>query len=69
MPQNSRRGYLTLLVFTAGFATLGVELSASRLLDPWFGNSLIVWASLIGLILFAPRGVMGLVRDRARWLP
>ena len=52
MPQNSRRGYLTLLVFTAGFATLGVELSASRLLDPWFGNSLIVWASLIGLILF-----------------
>jgi spermidine synthase len=51
MPQNSHRGYLTLLVFTAGFATLGVELSASRLLDPWFGNSLIVWASLIGLIL------------------
>lgn len=45
------RGYLLLLVFTAGFTTLGVELSASRLLDPWFGNSLIVWASLIGLIL------------------
>ncbi|MDQ1300423.1 MAG: hypothetical protein QG637_340, partial [Chloroflexota bacterium] len=51
MPQKSERGYLTLLVFTAGFATLGIELSASRLLDPWFGNSLIVWASLIGLIL------------------
>jgi predicted membrane-bound spermidine synthase len=51
MPQNTLRGYLFLLVFTAGFATLGVELSASRLLDPWFGNSLIVWASLIGLIL------------------
>lgn len=45
------RGYLSLLVFTGGFVTLGVELSASRLLDPWFGNSLIVWASLIGLIL------------------
>ena len=39
-------------MFTAGFTTLGVELSASRLLDPWFGNSLIVWAALIGLILF-----------------
>ncbi len=52
MPQNAPRGYLNLLVFTTGFVTLGVELSAARLLDPWFGNSLIVWASLIGLILF-----------------
>ena len=51
MPQNAGRGYLYLLVFTTGFVTLGVELSAARLLDPWFGNSLIVWASLIGLIL------------------
>jgi hypothetical protein len=51
MPQNVGRGYLYVLVFTTGFVTLGVELSAARLLDPWFGNSLIVWASLIGLIL------------------
>jgi MFS family permease len=51
MPNNVGRSYLYLLVFTAGFTTLGVELTASRLLDPWFGNSLIVWASLIGLIL------------------
>ena len=51
MPHNIGRGYLYILVFTAGFTTLGVELSASRLLDPWFGNSLIVWASLIGLIM------------------
>jgi predicted membrane-bound spermidine synthase len=51
MPQSMSRSYLYLLVVTAGFTTLGVELSASRLLDPWFGNSLIVWASLIGLIL------------------
>jgi len=51
MPNSVGRSYLYLLVFTAGFTTLGVELSASRLLDPWFGNSLIVWASLIGLIL------------------
>jgi predicted membrane-bound spermidine synthase len=50
-PRAISRAYLLLLVFTAGFTTLGVELSASRLLDPWFGNSLIVWASLIGLIL------------------
>ena len=42
---------LRLLVFTAGAVTLGVELSAARLLEPWFGNSQIVWAALIGLIL------------------
>jgi predicted membrane-bound spermidine synthase len=44
--------YISLLVFAAGAVTLGVELSAARLLDPWFGNSQIVWAGLIGLILF-----------------
>ncbi len=31
--------------------TLGVELSASRLLDPFFGNSLIIWSTIIGLML------------------
>jgi spermidine synthase len=51
VPEIVSRRYLYLLVFTAGFTTLGVELSAARLLDPWFGNSLIVWAALIGLIL------------------
>ena len=51
VPETVSRRYLYLLVFTAGFTTLGVELSAARLLDPWFGNSLIVWAALIGLIL------------------
>ena len=51
MPETVSRRYLYLLVFTAGFTTLGVELTAARLLDPWFGNSLIVWASLIGLIM------------------
>ena len=44
--------YLALLVFTTGATTLGVELSASRLLEPAFGNNQIVWAALIGMILF-----------------
>ena len=51
MTRGLSRIYLYLLVIVAGFTTLGVELSAARLLDPWFGNSLLVWAGLIGLIL------------------
>lgn len=43
--------YLLLTVFVSGMTTLGVELSASRLLDPFFGNSLIIWAAIIGLML------------------
>jgi predicted membrane-bound spermidine synthase len=46
-----KRTLLLLTVFFGGMASLGVELSASRLLDPFFGNSLIIWAVLIGLVL------------------
>lgn len=45
------RGFLYLTVFAAGFASLGVELAASRLLAPFFGTSLLIWANVIGVML------------------
>ena len=42
---------LLAVVFFSGMTVLGVELTASRLLAPFYGNNLFVWANLIGLVL------------------
>lgn len=42
---------ITIAVFLAGGVLLGVEIAASRVLAPFFGNSLFVWGALIGVVL------------------
>jgi spermidine synthase len=50
-PRVAGAPLLRVLVFAGGFASIGVELAASRLLAPFFGSSTFIWASLIGLTL------------------
>lgn len=42
---------LNVLAFTGGVTSVGIELSASRLIAPYFGDSTFIWANLIGLTL------------------
>ena len=43
------RGILELIVFVSGGVLLSLEIVASRVLAPYFGNSIYVWGSLIGV--------------------
>jgi spermidine synthase len=44
---------LELLVFVVGISTLGSEIAAARLMAPFFGDSTIIWANTIAVVLVA----------------
>jgi spermidine synthase len=41
------------LVFSVGASTLGAEIAAARLMAPFFGDSTIIWANTIAVVLVA----------------
>ena len=51
--ERDRRSAVTIgvAVFLAGAVLLGLEIAASRVVAPYFGNSLFVWGALIGVVL------------------
>ncbi len=58
---------LSTIVFVGGISSIAVEVSASRLIGPYFGSSTFIWANLIGLtLLFLTAGyfIGGRVADR-----
>jgi predicted membrane-bound spermidine synthase len=64
----NRNWLLLLLVFVAGSASLGAEITASRLVGPFFGTSVLIWAVLIGntlIYLTIGYAVGGRLADRS----
>jgi spermidine synthase len=50
--RGAGRAYLFATVFIAGMSTLAVEFTTSRMMQTVYGTSNIVWANVIGLVLF-----------------
>lgn len=51
LPRRADGLAIGVAVFLSGAVLLGVEIAASRVLAPFFGNSLFVWGALIGVVL------------------
>jgi spermidine synthase len=65
---RARAAAIAVTVFISGGVLLSVEIMASRVLAPFFGNSLFVWGAVIGVVLAGLAlgyAVGGAVADRA----
>ncbi len=51
--KDHKKNLLYITVFIAGISTMGIELTASRLIAPFFGASLYVWTNIIGIVLIS----------------
>jgi spermidine synthase/MFS family permease len=51
--RNQVRYSLEAIAFISGASIMAIEIVASRIMSPYFGNSIVVWTSLIGVILAA----------------
>jgi spermidine synthase len=48
---SNRPPFLLTLVFISGMAVMATEMCGSRLIQPYFGDSLLIWANLIGFFM------------------
>ena len=55
-PASSHRYRIILLIFVSGAVLMALEIAGSRVLAPFFGSSVFVWGSLIGIFLGAMSG-------------
>ncbi len=46
-----RPPFLLPIVFVGGMSVMATEMCASRLLSPYFGTSLLIWANIIGFVI------------------
>jgi MFS family permease len=72
MAARKTTGLLVVSAFTVGMGVMAVEITASRLLAPYFGASLFVWTSLIVTVLLAMSfgyWVGGAAAERGKGIP
>ena len=56
-----------LLAFSGGYATMGIEMTTTRALAPFFGTSTFIWAAIIAvvmLLIFAGHVIGGWAADK-----